>query len=271
MVLGKEGHTPPDDIETDAITLIQTVGDFTEEFLPEGKTKTFASRPYPRDFGEFSAANIMVVNLKARFKPFTIAMPYGVRTQPYQRDNPLIEGFQVWGPGEHRSYTVPFGHLINYGHYRKTEKTIEQVYLSGMIDSRVPAKELVPLAWSWIVPPKVAVEGEEPSYTIDHYDPTPKAYVFDWKPDQTELEFEWVADPDYYGVASTIVNPAILVKGWGQAPVELEMDDETIPPSQDFRIGYETTEAGTNLVIWLKRESKEPVNLSLRKGQPVQP
>ena len=271
MVLGKEGHTPQDDIEKDAITLIKTVGEFTEEVLPAGVIKTFPSQPYPRDYAGFSAANIMVVNLKSQYKPFTIAMPYGDRTQPYKRDNPLIEGFQVWGPGEHRSYTVPFGHLINYGHYRKTANTLEQVYLSGMIDSIALAKELVPLAWSWIAPPKVSIEGEEPNHTIDHYDPAQKAYIFDWKPDQTELQFELLADPDYFGVASTIINPAIVVRGWGQDPVELEIDDKTVPPGQDFRSGYEATKAGTNLVIWLKLGSSEPVNVSLRKGQPEHP
>ena len=266
MVLGKKGRTPHGDIENDAVTLIKTVGEYSEDIIPEGRTKTFSFTPYPRDFGEFCSANILVVNLKSRYKPFTIAMPHGVRTQPYKRDNPLSDGFQVWGPGEHRSYTVPFGHMINYGHYRKTEKTIEQVYLSGMIESNDPRKELVPLAWSWIVPPKVSMETEIPSYETEYYDPTQKAYVFDWKHDQKELDFELIADPDYYGVASTIVNPALVVRRWGEDPVELEIDDTVIKPGKDFRIGYEPTASGTSLILWLKRESKKPVNLSLRKG-----
>ena len=271
IVLGTEGHAPPDDIETNAITLIKTIGNFSEEVLPEGLNKTFLSKPYPRDFGEFRNANIMVVNLKSQYKPFTIAMPYGVQTQPYKRNNPLLEGFQVWGPGEHRSYTVPFGHLINYGHYRKTANTLEQVYLSGMIDSKDPSKKLVPLAWSWIVPPQASVEGEESSYLIEHYDPAQKSYVFDWKPDQSELEFELVADADYYGVTSEILNPAIVVKGFGNNPVELVIDDKPIKPNKDLRFGYETTAAGTNLVMWLKLESKDPVNFSIRKRQSDQP
>lgn len=269
MVLGQKGHQPQEDIENEGITLIKTVGDYSEEIIAEGKSKTFSFTPYPSDYGEFSSANILVVNLKSRYKPFTIALPYGIRTQPYKRDNPFIDGFQVWG-GEppHTSYTVPFGHMINYGHYRKTEKTIEQIYLSGMIDSNDPKKELVPLAWSWIVPPKVSMETEQPGYETEYYDPAQKAYVFDWKHDQEELEFELIADPDYYGVTTTIVNPALVVRGWGNAPVELEIADNTVKPGKDFRIGYEATDAGTNLIIWLKLESKEPVNLSLRREQP---
>ena len=150
---------------------------------------------------------------------------------------------------------------------RKTEKSIEQVYLSGMIDSKSPEKELVPLAWSWIVPPKVSLETEHPSYTTEYYDPTQKAYVFQWQPEQEELEFELIADGDYFGVDSSIVNPALVIKGWGQDGVELELDEKVIKLGKDYRLGYEPTAAGTNLIVWLKLRSKQPVNISLRKGE----
>jgi hypothetical protein len=268
MVLGKMGHAPQEDIENDAITLIKTVGDYSEDTIAEGKPRTFSYTPYPRDFGEFSTANILVVNLQSRYKPFTIAVPYGIRTQPYKRDNPLIDGFQVWG-GEppHTSYTVPLAHMVNYAHYRKNEKTIEQIYLSGMIDSQDPRKQLVPLAWSWIVPPKAIIQGEHQGYEIQHYDPAQKAYVFDWKQDQEELEFELIADSDYYGVDSMIVNPALVVKRWGKDNLTLRMNDKTINPSRNFRVGYEAGDAGISLIVWLKLESKESVKVSLRKGQ----
>ncbi|MBL8819822.1 MAG: hypothetical protein JNL58_27605 [Planctomyces sp.] len=265
MVIGTNGHTPQDDIENDAVTLIRTVGDYSEDVLPGGRTKTFAFEPYPADFGEFSNANILVVNLKSRFRPFTIGMPHGVRTQPYKRDNPLVEGFQIWGPGEHRSYTVPFGHIINYGHFRKTETTIEQVYLSGMTESKQPAMELVPLAWSWIAPPKVSLEKEQLRYDIEYYDTTQKAYVFDWNDNEDELEFELLADTDYYGVASEIINPAFVVRNWGEGPVELSINDLVVERGKDFRIGYERTPVGTNLILWTRLKSKDPIHMSLRQ------
>lgn len=141
--------------------------------------------------------------------------------------------------------------------------------MSGMIDSKEPGKKLVPLAWSWIVPPKVSMQREQPSYKIQYYDPAQKAYVFDWKQGQTELAFELIADPDYYGVASTIVNPAFVVRGWGKAPIQLEIDEERVEPSEKLRIGYEATDSGTNLVLWLTLESAEPVNISLRRASLV--
>jgi hypothetical protein len=199
-----------------------------------------------------------VVNLKSRYKPFTIAMPHGLRTQPYKRDNSQVTGFQVWWSEEFGSYTVPLGHMINYGHYRKTEDTIEQVYLSGMTDSKDPKKELVPLTWSWIVPPKVSLEKEQPSYETQYYDPAQRAYIFEWQQGQEELAFELLADLDYHGVASTIVNPAIVVKGWGKEPVELEVNGQPITPSKAFRIGYEATEAARISFFGLNWTQRNP-------------
>ncbi len=96
------------------------------------------------------------------------------------------------------------------------------------------------------------------------YDPTQKAYVFDWKPTSDESSFELIADPDYYGVASTIVNPVLIVKGWGKKAPALEIDDKTAKPGDQFRFGCESNDAGTNLVLWLNLKSEEPINVSLR-------
>lgn len=74
-----------------------------------------------------------------------------------------------------------------------------------------------------------------------------------------------LADDDYFGIPSTIVNPAFVIKDWGEHPVEVKLGEKTIKPGKDFRVGYEPTPAGTSLVLWLRFESKEPVNISLRK------
>ncbi len=93
--------------------------------------------------------------------------------------------------------------MINYSHYQRTATTIDQVYPSGSIERDEDSRKiLVPLAWSWVVPPKVSLEREAPSYTKRFYDPTQKAYVFDWKPTSNELSFDLIADSDYYNVCS---------------------------------------------------------------------
>lgn len=114
------------------------------------------------------------------------------------------------------------------------------------------------------MPPKVSLEPEEPSYTKLFYDPTQKAYVFDWEPTNNQLSFDLIADPDYYGVPSTIVNPALIVKGWGKGAPALEIDDKPAKTGEQFRFGHETSDSGTNLVLWLNLKSEESINVSLR-------
>lgn len=263
-VLGAKGHLPTDDIEIGALTLIKMIGGHSEDKLPDGASKTIRFKPYPEDFGDFRDANIMVVNLKSRFKPFTIALPYGVRIQPYMPEDELPHIFQTWGDPPEEGYATAFGHILNFWHYRRTEKTLEQIYLSGMTDAKDPAKELVPLAWSWIAPPKLRMEGLKPSYDVMIYDAAQKAYVLsckDGKP--SELEFELEADEDFYEIKQSIVNPAIVVKGWGKAPVVLEIDGKPVKQGKHFRVGYEDTDEGTDLVMWLKLKSTDSVTVTL--------
>ena len=101
----------------------------------------------------------MLINLKAQYKPFTIGMPYGVRVQPYMPEGPLPHVFQTWGYSPRRGYTAALGHMLNYWHYRRTDNTLEQVYLHGMTNAKDPVKELVPLAWSWVAAPRLQMDG----------------------------------------------------------------------------------------------------------------
>ena len=266
-VHGQPGHLPTDDMETNALTLIRLFGDFMEARLPDGKSTTISYVPYPKDFGDFRDANIMLVNLKAKYKPFMIAMPYGVRVQPYAPEGPLRYVFETWGwsPSSGRGYTLSLGHILNYWHYRRTDNTLEQIYFQGMTDAADPVKELVSLAWSWIQPPKLHMEGLEPSYTDITYDPAQKAYIV---PRQgrgpTELKFSLEADKDGgSGVPMSLVNPAFIVKDWGESDVSLQIDSKPVERGDNFRVGYEETATGKDLIIWLKMKTSQTVKFSI--------
>ena len=263
-VIGAPGHLPTDDIEIAALTLIKMIGGHSEHMLPGGASKTIHFKPYPDDFGDFRDANIMLINLKSKFKPFTIALPYGVRIQPYMPEDDLPHIFQTWGNPPDEGYATAFAHILNFWHYRRTENTLEQIYLSGMTDAKDPAKELVPLAWSWIAPPKLRMEGLKPSYDVMTYDAAQKAYVLSCKQGRpSKLEFELHADEDFYDIGQSIINPAIIVRGWGKAPVALETDGKPIKRGKKFRVGYEKTDDRTDLILWIKTKSSEPVQILL--------
>lgn len=257
-VLGAPGHLPTDDIETKALTLIRLIGGHSENRIPGGQSKTISYKPYPKDFGDFRDANIMVANLKSRFKPFTIAMPYGCRIQPYQGGGRLPHTFIVWGKPPKEGYATPFGHILNFWHYRRTNNTLEQVYLTGMTDAADPAKVLVPLAWSWIAPAKLRMAGLEGGYDTFTYDASQRAYTLTCKKAASRLEFRLAA-----GRNNPVVNPGFVVKGWGGADVALTIDGKEIKRGRDFRIGHEKADKSTNLVLWVKMESTRPVKMTL--------
>jgi hypothetical protein len=262
-VLGEPGHRPTDDIEIRALTLIRLIGGHTENLLPEGESTTISYKPYPEDFGDFRDASIMLVNLKAKYRPFTIGMPYGARVQPYWPEDDLPHVFQTWGDPPDEGYSSALGHILNYWHYRRTDNTLEQVYLQGMTNAADPVEELVSLAWSWIAAPLLDMEGLGMSYANITYDRTQRAYIVPREGrGPRELEFTLVEDEDMgeFGAPMRIVNPAFVVKDWGKAPVTLEIDGKPRARGPGFRVGYE----GADLVLWLQFKSSESVSVRLR-------
>jgi hypothetical protein len=268
IVIGAPGHVPTDDIDTACLTLYKMVDNNGGGFYQQGRGTTISYSPFPEDFGDFRDANIMLINSKSKYKAFTIGMPYGVRVKPYglESRHKSIYPFQTWTGYSEPSiaYIAAIGHMLNYWHFRRTSTTLEQIYLHGMTNTANPQSELVNLGWSWILGPKLQVPGVKGDYFKYTYDQTQKAYIVPRKGlGPAELEFELEADPDFYGVAQTIVNPAFVVKDWGMAGIELKVDGKLIEPGKDFRIGYEETPSGTNLILWLKMSSTESKQFTL--------
>jgi hypothetical protein len=258
VVTGPLEHVPTDDIDINALTLIRIFGGHTESFIDEGISKLISYDPYPQDFGEFRDANIMVVNTKSEYKPFIIGMPYGVRVQPYWAS--WAKRFINWGeiPGV-SGYNTPLCHMINYWNYRRTDNTLEQIYLQGMTNAADPQKELVPLAWSWIDEPNLRMEGIKSDYKVYTYDPAQKAYIVPKKGlGPAKLEFSLVK-----GSRCSIINPTFIVKNWDEEGVRLKVDDKEIYPGEDFRIGMEETPTGKDLVLWVKMSSTKSTKFEI--------
>jgi len=60
-----------------------------------------------------------------------------------------------------------------------------------------------------------------------------------------------------------IINPVFIVKDWDREGVELKMNGKHVEPGKDFRIGFEETPTGHDLVLWLRMSSTEPVEFAL--------
>ena len=245
FIFGQRGHIPTDDIDTSPLTLI----------MMDGRSETISYDPYPSDFGIFTKANIKLVNLKSEYRPFTISIPHGIENEPYPPEGELPQVFQTWprNPRE-RGYSTSLGHILNWWHYRRTENILEQIYLSGMTAEKEPTEQLVNLARSWLEPPQLLMKGYEPSYGELVYDPAQRAYVLPRRNrDQEILEFA-LGNPDDDARVS-IVNPTFIFKNWGRREVRVSVNGEELTAGKLVEIGYENTDSGTDLILWIPSKS----------------
>jgi len=59
-----------------------------------------------------------------------------------------------------------------------------------------------------------------------------------------------------------VVNPAFVIKGWGQLPPIVRIDGAS-PGEGDVETGFIETLNGTDLVLWLRKTATSPVQVSL--------
>lgn len=252
FVFGVNGHFPEDDISVDAVTFIRL----------NGESKTYTYKPYPKDFNECLNAPIKIVNLKSEYRPFTISLPYGLENETYPPEGELPHTFQTWLKDPIKGgYSSSLGHSLNWWHYMRSDNKLEQIYLSGMTNSSDPADELIDLAKSWIAYPRMNYKGRQFSYTDPVYDPAQKAYIFsksDFPSDQIKFSLSgYISADDELEFPVFIVNPVFIVKEWGFVKAKVYVNEIPLKEVQDYRIGYEKTDTGTNLVVWLKYKSNE--------------
>jgi len=127
-----------------------------------------------------------------------------------------------------------------------------------------PAVEMLSLAKSWIYPPAVIVHETDTGAKITNvrYDYKQRAYVFEIARSGGAVEFTLAANED-----SPVFNPAIVIKNWGDAGAALNINDNNIPRGPDFRFGHRRTLEGTDLIVWVKTESKQPIKIVLTPVQ----
>jgi len=104
-----------------------------------------------------------------------------------------------------------------------------------------------PMPKSWIKPIQLAVDKSVLSSFNDlGFDRTRGSYTL-------EAKSSGVAGKISFKVASDISNPALFVKGWGDAGVKITVDDKAF---NDFKVGYAKKMDNDDLVLWLGSDFK---------------
>lgn len=245
----------------------------------EGVIRTYTWDPWPGS-GRIAAdfdnpvpnANIDVVNFKSTNKPFYIYEP-GVRIIPY--GGGLVElrseysHFPTWNhwpvsqaPSDGRFALAPdrvsSSAILSPEPPMKREREggpLEARFIMGLTDQ--PIEKLAPLARSWLQAPDL--QGASAAFKVEGYCRNERAFILYKETDEpAALEFRIAASED-----SPVVNPAFVIHNWGDADVRLKIDGLEIPQGRNFRYGHHYSLEGTDLVVWIRKESFQPIQVSL--------
>lgn len=271
IVLHQPGMRPEDDIEWNALTLENM----------RGEVKTYTWRP--KATGEFSPAtgpesmtgpadpNIQMVNLKSKWKPFQITGGQDASADIYGNEDTYFafECWNHWPVAQIASSDRPcvtddrpshssLSHLY-WKKYSEDASGETKILMDGLTTRS--AAELLPLARSWISPPSMEMAGE--GFENRGYDPTQRAWVISRTGEGAagSLRLTFAASE-----ASPLINPAVMIKNWGDGDAQLRVDGKTVDWGRDFRAGHVQHLEGTDLVIWMKRQWTHALRIEVSAG-----
>jgi hypothetical protein len=268
IVINGAGQRPEDNINLNAVTLANMQGETATYTWPLKTTWDFEFPAGPQTMDKPEGANIQVVNLKSNWKPFEVVSPTHSRFEPY-KDEKTFFTFECWNHwpvsqivssgrpcvAPDRASSSSLSHIY-WDAYATTEYTQTKLLMDGLTNK--PVAELLPLAKSWLTPAKIEVVGE--AFRSEGYDPAQRAFVLtraaSGRP--AVVEFALLASQD-----TPLVNPAIVVKNWGDDSARLKIDGKPVTWGKDFRYGRVRELEGTDLVVWIQKESTTPVKIIL--------
>jgi hypothetical protein len=270
IVINQPGTMPEDNIELGAISLANMKGESKTFYWNENGGPEFDDAP--------DRSSIFKVNLKAPHSPFALVTPpseNGLITS-YLGHAPT-SNFNFWdhwpvsqdasdgriATSAERPSHSSLAHIglpgmadTEWKPYKTDGIKVTKLMLHGMTDKA--AEDLVPLAKSWLSPPDLILKST--GYTSEGYDRTQAAYIItaDTPDKPVPLSISINASKK-----SPVINPAFVIKNWSDTDVVLKMNGDTLKKSEDYRIGYDRTFKGYNLIIWLEKQSESTLNIQI--------
>ena len=259
-MFNQPGTRPEDNVEKGALTVATMEGESYVCMWGEGAE--FEEEEIV-ELEVVKEATIQMTNLKSKYKPFIIFEP-GVVIAPW-----VGEDHSFWNhwpvaqlpndgrvaPAKDRPSHTSFSCGAPVVHEGEGDSHIA-VMLYGLTESRIEA--LVPLARSWNHPAKLTLNNS--GFKSEGYEKYERAYVVTCKGKSAPsvLEFILAATDD-----SPVVNPAFVIKNWGDADVTLEIDGKEVKRGKDFRFGHRHRLEGSDLIVWVKKDSTKPIKILL--------
>ena len=277
IIINPAGTRPEDNIETDALTFVNM----------KGETHTYSWLHPPTAITEPVGANIQAVNLKSEWKPFQIVLPDKPLISVYQGERTwsMFEWWNHWPVAQVKSSGISAVAPDRPSHsslshiegqlWQRTPDSITKIMLDGLSDR--PAAELAVLARSWAWPPPAQVAGGP--FHSKGYDPAQRAFVLEKSvpeksapeesaPERSVLENKGAGSHPlrlafHASGGSPLLNPAVVVEGWGEAIPELRVNGKPVAWGKDARYGLVGRLEGSTLVVWLRMAAETETSIEL--------
>jgi hypothetical protein len=211
-----------------------------------------------------------VINTKSEYRPFSIIRPQdnpGIDTYSgeIRRDVDVFPWWNHWPvaprptDGRYAQFADRAAHA-SISHwwwdaFETTDRSMTKLMLTGMTDK--PVEELIPLAKSWSNPAEIEVIQ---SHTIAEYKPEERAYHIIPDENGEDLDVVLLGSED-----SPVINPAFVIRNWGDNEVELRINDKLIERGKDFRYGFRDSLESTDLIVWFRIETNERIIVSFKR------
>ena len=113
-------------------------------------------------------------------------------------------------------------------------------------------------ARSWAKAPELTLEGE--GYETRGYDRGQRAYMIESASGghALPLKFRIAACEE-----SPLFNPAFVIRDFGTSEVSLRIDGEAVRRGSRFRRGYRHRLEGSDLILWIRKESMAPLHFEI--------
>ncbi len=257
------GFSPEQSLEPDAVTLVNAAG--------ESATYSWKDSTPPKRPGKPQAPCVQIINTKSRFRPFTILRPqdqptFDVYAGEIRRDVTIFPWWNHWPAASYPSdgrYAVAADRTshsslthLQWNASAKGHHWLRKIMLAGLTEQ--PAAELLPLMRSWASPAPIKLTSK--GFGNGTYDPSQKAYVLERVDAASAEELSLTLDASE---EAPVLNPALVVKGWGSAAPQLVLNGRPLTRGTDYRIGHRQTLQSTDLIVWIKAHSTTPLELTL--------
>ena len=268
VVLGP-GQRPEEVLEPKALTLANLKGE-THTFSWEHGIPSEADENgfvhVPRD------AVIHQVNTKSELKPFVIVSPesnpkWDIFNHALRPDICIFPWWNHWPtaqiPSDGRyamdsdqASSTSLSHC-RWDAYAATDESMTKLMLNGL--TPLAADELIPLTRSWSYPPELLVETLGVMKNLG-YEPAERAYRLEMNKGgaKSQLNLTLKGSKD-----SPVVNPCIVIRNWGNSKPSLKLDGKRVQEGQNYRIGFRNSMEGSDLIIWLQKNSEKEVRIIL--------